>query len=406
MKKATIIMLLAMVVAVALPFCAHAQVGPPGVVGPVTSGHCVSWHDPGNLQDAGSNCGGTGAPAAPVWGVGFNNNGSWGSLLPGVTGSYCLQWTSLVAAPTLASCSAGSAAFSSLTSGTNTTAAMVVGTGASLGVTGSGTITASGVPVTGVTGMGAGVQTWLITPSSANLSAAVTGSTGTGALVFGTSPSFTTPSLGAATASGLTLSSITGSTQCLQVNTSGVVSGTAAACGSGGGAVSSVSAGSSGSMSVTPTTGAVVVDLAPAANGSVLANVSGSSAAPVATSLTSFQSAMTAANAQLVTATAPTGPTNDYSPVGYGTTTAVLYLTPATGGSTINGLVAGSAMQQVFFVNAEAAGGGDNITLINQSSSDTTAANRFMASGNLVIPPGGGVDCLYLASTITRWWCH
>lgn len=40
---------------------------------------------------------------------------------------------------------------------------------------------------------GAGVGTFLATPSSANLAAAVTGETGTGALVFGTSPSLTTP---------------------------------------------------------------------------------------------------------------------------------------------------------------------------------------------------------------------
>lgn len=38
---------------------------------------------------------------------------------------------------------------------------------------------------------GSGVATWLATPSSANLAAAVTGETGTGALVFGTSPDFT-----------------------------------------------------------------------------------------------------------------------------------------------------------------------------------------------------------------------
>lgn len=39
--------------------------------------------------------------------------------------------------------------------------------------------------------------------------------------------------LGAATASGLTLSNVTGSTQCLHVNTSGVVSGTGSDCGAG-----------------------------------------------------------------------------------------------------------------------------------------------------------------------------
>ena len=41
--------------------------------------------------------------------------------------------------------------------------------------------------------MGTGVATFLATPSSSNLAAAVTGETGSGALVFGTSPTLTTP---------------------------------------------------------------------------------------------------------------------------------------------------------------------------------------------------------------------
>jgi hypothetical protein len=48
---------------------------------------------------------------------------------------------------------------------------------------------------TGITSFGTGVATFLGTPSSANLAAAVTDETGTGSLVFATSPSLTTPSL-------------------------------------------------------------------------------------------------------------------------------------------------------------------------------------------------------------------
>ena len=66
---------------------------------------------------------------------------------------------------------------------------------------------------------GAGVATFLATPSSANLAAAVTGETGTGALVFATSPTLVTPALGtpasgimtnvSGTASGLTAGNVT-----------------------------------------------------------------------------------------------------------------------------------------------------------------------------------------------------
>lgn len=59
-----------------------------------------------------------------------------------------------------------------------------------------------------ITGMGAGVATFLATPSSANLATAVTGETGSGALVFATSPTLVTPALGTP-ASG-TLTSCTG----------------------------------------------------------------------------------------------------------------------------------------------------------------------------------------------------
>jgi hypothetical protein len=53
------------------------------------------------------------------------------------------------------------------------------------GVTGTLAVANGG---TGITSLGTGVATFLTTPSSANLAAAVTDETGSGALVFGTSP--------------------------------------------------------------------------------------------------------------------------------------------------------------------------------------------------------------------------
>ena len=78
-----------------------------------------------------------------------------------------------------------------------------------LGTPASGTLTnCTGFPVANISGLGTGVATFLATPSSANLAAAVTGETGTGALVFGTSPTLVTPALG--TPSSGTLTSCTG----------------------------------------------------------------------------------------------------------------------------------------------------------------------------------------------------
>ena len=60
-----------------------------------------------------------------------------------------------------------------------------------LGTPSSATLTnATGLPIsTGVSGLGTGVATMLSTPTSANIIAAVTDETGSGALVFGTAPS-------------------------------------------------------------------------------------------------------------------------------------------------------------------------------------------------------------------------
>jgi len=79
-----------------------------------------------------------------------------------------------------------------------------------LGTPTSVTLTnATGLPVsTGISGLGTGVATFLATPSSANLDTAVTDDTGSGLLVFATSPVLTTPNLG--TPSAVTLTNGTG----------------------------------------------------------------------------------------------------------------------------------------------------------------------------------------------------
>ena len=81
------------------------------------------------------------------------------------------------------------------------------------GVTGTLPVANGG---TGITSLGTGVATFLGTPSSANLAAAVTDETGSGSLVFGTTPTFTTnitaPLVigGTAVSSSLTLQSTSG----------------------------------------------------------------------------------------------------------------------------------------------------------------------------------------------------
>lgn len=75
-----------------------------------------------------------------------------------------------------------------------------------LGTPTSGTLTnCTGLPVaTGISGLATGIATFLATPTSANLAAAITNETGSGSLVFATSPTLVTPNLGTPSAGVLT----------------------------------------------------------------------------------------------------------------------------------------------------------------------------------------------------------
>lgn len=106
--------------------------------------------------------------------------------------------------------------------GTGIATALAINTGSAgapvlvngaLGTPSSGTLTnATGLPVGGISGLGTGVATFLATPSSANLAAAVTDETGSGALYF-TGGALGTPSSATLTnATGLPVSGITAST--------------------------------------------------------------------------------------------------------------------------------------------------------------------------------------------------
>ena len=80
-----------------------------------------------------------------------------------------------------------------------------------LGTPSSATLTnATGLPIsTGVSGLASGVSSFLATPTSSNLVSAISDETGSGALVFASSPTLTTPTLGVASGTSLALTGTT-----------------------------------------------------------------------------------------------------------------------------------------------------------------------------------------------------
>jgi len=124
----------------------------------------------------------------------LNGKQATGNYITALTGDVTASGPGSVAA-TLATVNSNVGSFGSATQvGTFTVNAKGLTTAAS-----NVTITPA---VGSITGLGTGVATFLATPSSANLATAVTDETGSGALVFGTSPTIATPTINGATLNG------------------------------------------------------------------------------------------------------------------------------------------------------------------------------------------------------------
>lgn len=162
------------------------------------------WRGDGTWATAG------GQPGGSTTQVQYNSGGSFAGITGATSNGTTLTLVSPIlgtpASGTLTNCTglpvstgisgAGTGVLTALGVAVGSAGSVVVNGGA-LGTPSSGTLTnATGLPVsTGISGLGTGVATFLATPSSANLRGALTDETGTGAAVFATSPTITTPAL-------------------------------------------------------------------------------------------------------------------------------------------------------------------------------------------------------------------
>jgi hypothetical protein len=211
-------------------------------------------------------------------------------------------------------------------------------------------VNATQYPLANLTGAATGVLTFLATPSSANLATAVTDETGSGNLVFSTSPTLVTPTLGVASATSINKVAITAPTTSATLT---IADGATLA-----------------------TTGAYSINLTATANTAVTLPTSGTLATQT------YVGSATVAQANNLTGTTP-----NLIPYQSASNTTTFLAAPAGNNYVLSANTTGApywAAPTATGVTSVSAGTGMSFTTITSTGSvsiDTTVVPRFAATG-------------------------
>jgi len=253
-----------------------------------------------------------------------------------------------------------------------------------LGTPSSATLTnATGLPIsTGVAGLGTGVATFLATPSSANLAAALTDETGTGANVFATSPTLVTPLLGTPTSGNLTNCTF----PTLNQNTNGTAAGLSVTL--------AVASGGTG-LTSTPANGALDIG-----NGSGFTRTTLSAGTGI--SITNASGAITVTNTSPSSGGTVTSVTGTAPVVSSGGNTPAISMAAAT--TSVNGYLT-STDWNTFNGKQAALVSGTNIKTVNSTtllgSGDVSVGVTSVTGTAPVVSSGGATPAISMAAAST-----
>lgn len=266
-----------------------------------------------------------------------------------------------------------------------------------LGTPASATLTnATGLPVsTGISGLGTGVSTFLATPSSANLAAAVTNETGSGSLVFSdnatlnaptlNSPIFSTVSFNNATLNGT--STLNGT-----VNVTGLTASSAVATDASKNLVSVANTGTGSNVLATSPTLATPTLTSPTMTTPVLGTptsgtLTNCTGLPVSTGVSGLGTGVATFLGTPSSANLRTALTDET-----GTGSAVFATSPTITTPVVTGVTNGS--------NATAGAVGEYITVQTPNADNTAAVTITIASPGVVTWTG---NPFFGASNATNW---